>query len=457
MITWLFTQVWLWSLAAFALGALITWLLFVRPLRRRLAELTAPYPEDEYAYDQPDSYEGYEADERTAGDTPLDLLRSTPQRRERPDEPEVGDWGRGPRAWVAPEQAKTARNDSDSEWFREWDERVNAIGRDDAAVTAVQPRVPSTAEESAGDAQPSAKPAEWVAPGGSDTPQVPGTPQAAGATPLGAEKPAGAAKPESAGVAGTAAGEATPRASAESAGTARKPGGAPMSAESASTARTASPEAPAEPHTVVEPVVKPQVVGESAETVRTAAVPPAKEQPAESATVWPDAEPGTTESPARSPEEIVAAIAAEAAAETPAKQAEPSEPRNAERGADDATESRLSGQLRSLFEAVEPRSGGAAETPYVPPVGADATQVIPKVGDGGAAEPPPLPRRTPGAGPRPGREGGSGPMIKGHSASRQYHSPESPAYDKIVADVWFRTPADAETAGFEPWNGQRAT
>jgi hypothetical protein len=118
----------------------------------------------------------------------------------------------------------------------------------------------------------------------------------------------------------------------------------------------------------------------------------------------------------------------------------------------------LSGQLRSLFEEVEPQgASGAAATPYPPPVGAEATEVIPKVEDGKAAEPPPLPRRTPGAGPRPGKEGGSGPMIKGHSASRQYHSPDSPAYDKIVADVWFRTPVDAEIAGFQPWNGQRAT
>ncbi|MGW3467507.1 sunset domain-containing protein [Saccharopolyspora sp. NPDC000995] len=416
MITWLFTQVWLWSLAAFALGALITWLLCARPLRRRLAEFTTPYPEDEYAYDQPGGYEGYEADERTAGDAPFDLLRSTPQRREQPDEPEVGDWGRAPRAWVAPEQATPARNDSDSEWFREWDKRVNALGanRDDAA-----PPVPST--------PPAAR-------------------ERAGAQPSRAEEPAGTATQESAG------GAVAPQASAKSAGTARTPDEPPMSAASAAAARKpASPQASAEPDTVVEPVVEPQVVGESAATVRT----PAKEHPAEPPMVWPDAEPETTKSSARSPEEVIAAIAAQVAAGTPAKQAEPSETGNAKRGADDGTESRLSGQLRSLFESAQPRSGWASETPYVPPVGADATRVIPKVGGGGAAELPPLPRRTPGAGPRPGREGGSGPMIKGHSASRQYHSPESPAYGKIVADVWFRTPADAEIAGFEPWNGQR--
>ncbi|GGM52495.1 hypothetical protein GCM10012275_24340 [Longimycelium tulufanense] len=39
--TWLFGQVWLWSALAFLAGALITWLLFARPARQRLAELDA--------------------------------------------------------------------------------------------------------------------------------------------------------------------------------------------------------------------------------------------------------------------------------------------------------------------------------------------------------------------------------------------------------------------------------
>ncbi|MEB3368669.1 sunset domain-containing protein [Saccharopolyspora mangrovi] len=154
------------------------------------------------------------------------------------------------------------------------------------------------------------------------------------------------------------------------------------------------------------------------------------------------------------------------------------------RGADEEDSGQLSGQLRSLFE---PESADTQE-PYTPPVGADATQVIPAVPpeqDNPADiklvdnpdESAPLPRRTPGAGPHPGRDtkweppseqppeapqaapapakpsptGSSGPMIKGHSASRQYHTPDSPQYDQITADVWFRTPADAEIAGFESW------
>ncbi|MBB5154693.1 sunset domain-containing protein [Saccharopolyspora phatthalungensis] len=357
MITWLFTQVWLWSLAAFAFGALITWLLFVRPLRRRLVEGTAPHPADEYEHDQSNGFE-----ER---DAPLDLLRPVTRDRDPEEEPEVGDWGRAPRAWVAPNQARAARPDADSTWFREWDERVNGVGvhGDDVAVAAVQPRVPPALES-----------------------QAPTGPKAAEPK-AGVESPAAQAK---------------------------------------------------------------------------AAVPFEDEQSTEFAAMWPNAEPETTTSsvPAWASED--AAPATETARVEQAEP-EPSEPHDEEsripgwpRGADDATESRLSGHLRSLFESVEPRGADDAAQ-SLSPIGADATEVIPKFEDGGAAEPPPLPRRTPGAGPRPGREVGSGPMIKGHSASRQYHSPESPAYDKIVPDVWFRTAGDAEIAGFEPWNGKRAT
>ncbi|MCI2417065.1 hypothetical protein MOQ72_06480 [Saccharopolyspora sp. K220] len=350
MITWLFTQVWLWSLASFALGVLINWLLFVRPLRRRLAEVTAAYPEGEYEDYEYDQAGGY--DDRAYGEAPLDLVRPAPPRWDVADEPTIGDWERPPRAWTTPDQRPNAQQETDNTWFRKSAEeaaRSEAAAPVNSAVTTVRPQTPPAAEP-----QPVAPPAEqW------------------------------------------------PKA-------------------------------------------------EAAETTKS------------------------SQAPAKSAEEVVAAIAAEAAAEsakaapeqaTPSETAEAAERADAGEsrisgllhGADDATESRLSGQLRSLFESVEtPGEGKAAETPYVPPVGADATQVIPKVEDG-SPDAPPLPRRTPGAGPRPGREASSGPMIKGHSASRQYHSPESPQYDDIVADVWFRTASDAEIAGFQPWNGQRAT
>jgi hypothetical protein len=47
-----------------------------------------------------------------------------------------------------------------------------------------------------------------------------------------------------------------------------------------------------------------------------------------------------------------------------------------------------------------------------------------------------------------------GYVIKGHFASRQYHTPDSPQYERVVAEVWFRTVADAEQAGFESWDAR---
>jgi hypothetical protein len=90
-------------------------------------------------------------------------------------------------------------------------------------------------------------------------------------------------------------------------------------------------------------------------------------------------------------------------------------------------------------------------------------------------DPAPLPRRTPGAGPRPGRQnlassaaatpklspeqftetssGDDSRVVKGHFASRLYHTPESPHYERIVAEVSFASASEAEQAGFEPWDG----
>jgi endonuclease/exonuclease/phosphatase family metal-dependent hydrolase len=41
--------------------------------------------------------------------------------------------------------------------------------------------------------------------------------------------------------------------------------------------------------------------------------------------------------------------------------------------------------------------------------------------------------------------------IKGNEQSKIYHTPESPYFDLTKAEVWFRTTADAERAGFRSW------
>jgi large subunit ribosomal protein L17 len=53
-------------------------------------------------------------------------------------------------------------------------------------------------------------------------------------------------------------------------------------------------------------------------------------------------------------------------------------------------------------------------------------------------------------------EDGSAPegfTVKGNEDSMKYHTTESPWYDQTVAEVWFKTEADAEAAGFAKAGG----
>lgn len=53
---------------------------------------------------------------------------------------------------------------------------------------------------------------------------------------------------------------------------------------------------------------------------------------------------------------------------------------------------------------------------------------------------------------------GSGPtgwVIKGNADSGLYHTPESPAYDVTIAEVWFIDEATAQGAGFKHWDKKR--
>ncbi|WP_433870350.1 sunset domain-containing protein [Saccharopolyspora sp. CA-218241] len=520
MTTWLFTQVWLWSLAAFLLGSACTWLLFVRPLKRRLAEqYDDPYYDDEPAYDveQP----------TLVPERPLDLLDD-----ERDNEPPIGPWDRSPRPWVDPETRQ----------FPAVDDRPEP-----APVTAPAP-----------EPEPEPLPDREPRPGPEPLPD-----RDAGNTWFrkptagsGAEfLPVGAAPeplPE------------RPGPPVEPAPTAW-PGAAPASAAEAPTRQEPEPDvrhrdAPSAPGQDLAPL-------RPAEPARNGQAPaPDQDRPAELP------QPPATQPPAPQVP----------AAQVPVSQAPVSQaPRELDQGM--RRETRLTGQLRSLFEPVEPGDAaytppvGAEATQVFPavedtaneprtdihpapevnratttPTETDLDQADPPQADGtkadldeaaqatpeqpdsdpgkanplqaaqatsgraepapakedpdendpgtqpaegrpepevnpdqadqatpgqapadpapagrgtdasaepegtaaeGESGPPPLPRRTPGAGPRPGRpEERPGPMIKGHSASRQYHAPESPHYESIVADVWFRTPADAETAGFTAWN-----
>jgi hypothetical protein len=45
--------------------------------------------------------------------------------------------------------------------------------------------------------------------------------------------------------------------------------------------------------------------------------------------------------------------------------------------------------------------------------------------------------------------------IKGNKGSMLYHTADSPYYGRTKAEVWFKTPQDAERAGFTAWNRRR--
>lgn len=354
----LFTQVWLWSAAAFAVGALLTWLLFVIPLRRRSARLAAELRDvraevDEYA------------DFGSEYDEPFDLL-----------DPDSGDERGDARQYAVDD--------------RRWDDDPDDLHR--AVSTAPYVTRSRAPEPGSGTAGPG--PAEEQEPPTHPAVQPPPAPRSG-----------------------------RPRAEASPAG--ETSGGASPDAESG------------------------------------AAVPSVAESPAD--------ETGESAT-AESAEEPLAERSGAAAGSETAGSGEPADPPAWSSGVLDAEQAGgLSGNLRwqrpvlngtagehGIEEAVESGPRGSSSGQRADDAESDSTQVIQQVAEDGE-QPPALPRRTPGSGPRPGNEGGGGgaPVVKGHSASRQYHTPASPHYSKIPADVWFRTPVDAEIAGFEPWDGRR--
>ena len=46
--------------------------------------------------------------------------------------------------------------------------------------------------------------------------------------------------------------------------------------------------------------------------------------------------------------------------------------------------------------------------------------------------------------------------VKGNEDSMLFHTTDSPYYGRTIAEVWFKTPADAEAAGFSAWSREKA-
>jgi hypothetical protein len=98
--------------------------------------------------------------------------------------------------------------------------------------------------------------------------------------------------------------------------------------------------------------------------------------------------------------------------------------------------------------APAPPAPAAAATPALASAERGVTAVAPAPG---AIEP-----FGPGsAAPRPdGSSPGPEYTIKGNAQSKMFHPPTSPYYGRTRAEVWFRTAADAEAAGFRPYRAR---
>ncbi|RRO13023.1 hypothetical protein EIL87_25550 [Saccharopolyspora rhizosphaerae] len=384
MITWLFTQVWLWSLAAFLLGALVTWALFVRPLRRRLEEeLARPHHSvhDETLYDEP-VHEDDDGTERFAEQAehqpaPLELL-DQPRQWEEPEEPQFEEWDRRPRPWVAPEATRTTaaethhlpepeqEPETDNTWFR----------NPEVEETRVEPRpsqFPPGADEEEDSGQLSGQLRSLFEPESAGDAQEPCTP------PVGADAtqviPSVPAEQE--------------QSSPATDGSDETPAGAPLPKR--------TPQSRGEPTRQVDLPQIPDALRRHVENGRPLPQSDSYEDPAE-ITLVEDSSPLPRRTPGAGPHP----------------------------GRDSTWEQRSEAPAKS-----EPEPATEAE-PTPPAAAASSAPATPQ-----------------------GGSSGTGPMIKGHSASRQYHTPDSPQYDQITADVWFRTPSDAEIAGFAPWHADQ--
>ncbi|SDP87776.1 hypothetical protein SAMN04487905_111135 [Actinopolyspora xinjiangensis] len=437
--TWLFTQVWLWSVAAFSAGAAVTWLLFVRPAHRQLRESRErPVPE---------------------GDIPVWDSEPVPERELHRDT-EV--------------------------WPVAGDETVREPGSDPTVErTAHLPEAPAETVPAGGPERPTesvprplgSQRARWMAAASEDFGgSVFATPVGGGTAGQGEDTAEWQPVQEASGRTETVSFEdADLRLERE-----REQRSRPyLGAEAASGA--AKPTAPAE-------------VGSEAE-----------HSGAEPDNTWFAA----TEFDMYDTDNVASEPSTPRAegSEHGSRRDAPGETRMSGDG-----EGELTGRLRSLFEpmvtpGIDPDRSGAELPPTAgepvtdgvasPPTADELTGEHTSTGPGTAAEE--LPKRVPGAYTRPrgssansvitgnvlggrgsetGESAGSvvsgaapqewypderypeqprpdaGYTVKGQFDSRQYHTEDSPYFDRVVAEVWFRDAADAEQAGFVAWDGR---
>lgn len=451
--TWLFTQVWLWSSAAFLLGAVATWLLFVLPLNRRIRSLRRELEE----------WDRLAAEEWSHERVPYEVA-----------EPFVDHGAPDATAWdILPGESAPGHVSEPPELGRTTD----AVPVDDAVPT--------------GDPAPS-----------SDRPFRTG--ELSGYWSLRAGSPGTAQEQEQAAARDDAEGARVGNETTE----VRAPVDERVEHDVAPDAGADVAPAPEQAPTADDNSRRYEA---RARTVRL--VPPdAAQQGAGGSS---QGSGNTWFSENESAADASAAPSTGDAGGSGDQQRGEDEGQSADRSSGSAGRS-LSGQLRSLFEPLEsrgagtpPAAGGAAGAPGVArskpnvpePAPEEETQVLPRRVPGATNRPGTPPANRPGgaaddegdgaptrqhppvrasAGEWPtGNEGAAsetaagspeewfpdevnpvadrpdeGYTVKGHFASRQYHTPDSPHFERVAAEVWFRSGAEAEQAGFEPWDGR---
>ena len=113
--------------------------------------------------------------------------------------------------------------------------------------------------------------------------------------------------------------------------------------------------------------------------------------------------------------------------------------------------------MRTAATGTTAAAAGASAAGAAKLTGARADDVVDEPGR--AAKFTEVPAGPHGPGSAKPNADGSGPAgwtVKGNEGSMLYHSPESPAYDVTVAEVWFRDVETAESAGFARWDSGKS-
>jgi uncharacterized membrane protein ArfC len=93
-------------------------------------------------------------------------------------------------------------------------------------------------------------------------------------------------------------------------------------------------------------------------------------------------------------------------------------------------------------------------TTRIPVAKEPPTTKIPITGESPTGKIPTVPSAPYGPGSAQATPDGGGPagwLVKGHSETRLYYTPDDPTYDSTVPQVWFKDEESAVRAGFTPW------